>query len=113
MPDAYVAIMPPALPGPRLLVLLSGAFEVLGGLGVLLRPPVRRWAGWGLAALLVAVFPANVHMAAEGIGVEGAVGQALLWLRLPLQAALIAWALWASGAWASARGRSPGTRPPR
>lgn len=104
-PEPYLAIMPPYLPAHAALVFWSGVFEVLGGVGLLLPPPVRRWAGIGLALLLVAVFPANLHMAVEGIGLggvlglRGTVGRALLWLRLPLQAALIAWALWASGVW--------------
>ena len=103
--DSYLPIMPPWLPAHRALVLVSGAFEALGGLGVLLPPPVRRWAGVGLALLLVAVFPANVHMAVEGIGLSGTLGRALLWLRLPLQAVFIAWALWASGAWRPGKGK--------
>lgn len=98
-PSSYLPIIPPWLPAPRTLVLVSGAAEVAGGIGVLLPPPVRRWAGWGLVLLLVAVFPANVYMATEGIGLDGSWGRTLLWLRLPLQAVLIAWALWASGAW--------------
>lgn len=101
--DGYVAIMPPYLPAHRALVLLSGVAEILGGLGVLLSAPIRRWAGVGLAALLVAVFPANLHMAQAGLGLDGMPAEGseplLLWLRLPLQAVLIGWALWASGAW--------------
>ena len=65
VPGVYLRIMPP--PYPRALVYISGATEVLGGVGVLI-PATRRWAGWGLIALLVAVFPANIHMAAEGPG---------------------------------------------
>ena len=113
IPGAYLAVMTPWLPSPRALVLVSGGFEVLGGLGVLFPPPLRRWAGWGLAALLVAVFPVNIHMAVEGIGLSGTLGRLLLWLRLPVQLVLIAWALRASGAWPRRRGRSPGTPPPR
>ncbi len=60
-PEVFARIVPPALPAPRLLVLLSGAAEVMGGLGLLL-PATWRGAGWGLLALLVAVFPANVYM---------------------------------------------------
>ena len=60
-PEPYAAIIPPWLPNAPLLVALSGAFEILGGLGVL-APRTRRAAGWGLIALLIAVFPANVQM---------------------------------------------------
>jgi uncharacterized membrane protein len=60
-PETYLRIMPPALPAPRLLVLLSGVAEMAGGLGLLL-PATRRWAASGLLALLLAVFPANIYM---------------------------------------------------
>jgi uncharacterized membrane protein len=87
---AYVRIMPPALPDPVLLVEISGVCEMLGGLGVLL-PPTRRAAAWGLIALLIAVFPANLHMALHPELFPG-LPVWLLWLRLPLQLPLIAWA---------------------
>lgn len=92
--SSYVAIMPPYLPYPLALVYVSGFFEMLGGLGLLIRR-ARRWAGYGLVALLVAVFPANVHMAAHGIPLAGMVASpVLLWLRLPLQGVLIAAVWW-------------------
>ena len=111
-PEPYVRIVPPSLPAPEALVFWSGVFEVVGGLGLLLPPPVRRWAGWGLAALLVAVFPANLYMAAEGIGVAGVLGRAVLWARLGLQPFLIVWVLQAAGV-VTAPGRSPGIPLPR
>ena len=88
----YVAMMPPYLPTPLALVYLSGVAEI--GLGALLLFP--RWqvvAAWGLIALSVAVFPANVHMALnpELFTQFSPTG---LWLRLPLQALVIAWAYW-------------------
>jgi uncharacterized membrane protein len=89
-PETYLRIMPPALPAPRLLVLLSGAAEVAGGLGLLL-PATRRLAAWGLLALLVAVFPANVHML--GLAKELHLPAWVLWARLPLQP-LLMWAVW-------------------
>ena len=104
-PDAYAGIVPAWLPAPLLLVWLSGAAEVLGGVGVWLPwPRVRVWAGAGLAALLVAVFPANVQMALDGAGPGW-----VLWGRLPVQGALVAWALRSSGALAYwMRSKSPG-----
>lgn len=89
-PAFYVKIMPPYLPWHRELVLVSGAFEILGGAGLLI-PPLTRAAAWGLIALLIAVFPANVHMALHP-GAFPEIPPAALWGRLPLQAALIAWA---------------------
>ena len=94
MTDAYVSIMPPYLPAHRLLVLLSGGFEILGGLAVLPRA-TRSAAGWGLIALLVAVFPANLHMALNPESFTVAPAWAL-YARLPLQLVFIAWAYWAT-----------------
>jgi uncharacterized membrane protein len=90
-PEPYERIVPGWLPAPRALVLVSGFFEIAGGLG-LLYPPTRRLAAWGLVALLVAVFPANVNMAVHRIGFDGPAW--VLWARLPLQAVLVAWAGW-------------------
>ncbi|WP_254244932.1 DoxX family membrane protein [Hymenobacter sp. BRD67] len=92
-PETYLRIMPPALPAPRLLVLLSGAAEVAGGLGLLL-PATRRLAAWGLLALLVAVFPANVYMLT--IFEKLHIPAWLAWARLPLQP-LLMWAVWRAG----------------
>ena len=61
-PKFYVPMLPPYLPWHRELVYLSGACEIVLG-GLLLVPPCSRYAAWGLIALLVAVFPANLHMA--------------------------------------------------
>ena len=87
-PATYLAIMPPALPAPLALVYVSGFFELVGGLG-LLPARMRRLAGWGLLALLVAVFPANVYMALihEQLHIPGWVA----WGRLPLQLPLLWW----------------------
>ncbi len=84
--------MPDGLPRPLELVYLSGVFEVLGGLGLLI-PRLRTAAGWGLIALLVAVFPANVHMLIHADRFP-MFPYWLLWIRLPLQGLLIAWVWW-------------------
>ena len=91
-PAPFVNVMPDYLPAPTLLVALSGILEIAGGLGLLL-PAIRKWAGWGLAALFMAVFPANVDMA-----LHGAFGLPpwLLWSRLPFQIPLVLWAVWAA-----------------
>jgi uncharacterized membrane protein len=95
-PAPFLAIVPGWVPWPGAAVAVSGVFEIAGGLGLLV-PRLRRAAGWGLIALLVAVFPANVHMAMNRIPWDGLpVPDALLWLRLPLQAVLIVWVWWAT-----------------
>ncbi len=94
--DFYVRIMPPYLPAHSELVIISGVFEILGGIGLLV-PRLQVAAAWGLIALLVAVFPANVHMALHPeIGAERFPGAppAVWWVRLPFQAVFIAWAYW-------------------
>ena len=80
----YLTIMPLILPHPLALVYLSGAFEILGGIGVLI-PACRRAAGYGLIALLIAVFPANIKMFADHLHEGFSVVTAALFLRLPLQ----------------------------
>jgi len=95
MPSTYLGMMPPWLPWPAGLNAVAGACEILGGIGLLV-PRVRRSAGWGLIALLVAVFPANVHVALEGQMQGFDFSPAVLWLRLPFQAVFIAWVAWVS-----------------
>jgi uncharacterized membrane protein len=99
--DVFMQIVPPFLPAPRLLVWLSGVAEIALGVGLI---PVRfrRWAGYGLVTLYVAVFPANLYMALANVQLQGMPSgfaqpsPVMLWLRLPGQLVLIAWALWAS-----------------
>jgi len=90
-PAPFVAIIPPFFPEPLALVYVSGVFEVLGGLGVLL-PATRRWAAWGLIALLIAVYPANIYHAFGDVAVDGTPAPlAYHIIRLPMQLVLIAW----------------------
>jgi uncharacterized membrane protein len=92
-PAPYFRIMPPFLPWPGALIAISGAAEILGGAG-LLTARWRRPAAYGLALLLVAVFPANIYMAIAHVEFPGWLGQSWFqWLRLPLQLVLIAWVL--------------------
>jgi uncharacterized membrane protein len=94
-PDVYLPMMPPYLPWHRGLIYLSGIAEVGFPLAMLV-PAWRRTAAWGLILTLIAIFPANLHIAVhnvplfgrpEGFGVWN-------WVRLPFQAVLIAWAWW-------------------
>ncbi|MGI8433089.1 MAG: DoxX family protein [Chthoniobacterales bacterium] len=90
-PAPYLAIMPRFLPWPAALVAASGAVEIIGGLGVIF-PRSRRAAGWGLIALLIAVFPANLQAIANGMSIGGwRVPAWLLWVRLPFQGFFVAW----------------------
>ena len=87
-PEIYLKIMPPYLPAPAMLVFISGVAEVAGGLGLLI-PSTRRAAGWGLIAMLIAIFPANIYMLQHPELFNFPVWT--LWARLPLQAVFIAW----------------------
>jgi uncharacterized membrane protein len=90
-PDFYRKIIPPHFPDPSFLVVISGAAEIAGGVGLLISP-LRKAAGCGLIALLIAVFPANIYMALyPGSIPDLHFAPALLWLRLPLQVVFIAW----------------------
>lgn len=93
VPGIYLGMMPPWLPRPEILVQVSGAAEILGGIGLLV-PFARRFSGWGLIVLLVAVFPADVYVALQGQMPGMEVSPMLLWLRLPLQVLFIAWVWW-------------------
>jgi uncharacterized membrane protein len=91
-PAVYREIVPPGFPNPALLVAISGVCEIVGGVGLDIRP-LRRAAGWGLIALLLAVFPANIYMALAPPGALPGLGfpRWLVWLRLPFQVLFIAW----------------------
>ncbi|MBI3828848.1 MAG: DoxX family membrane protein [Planctomycetes bacterium] len=91
-PAFYMSIMPPYLPWHALLVYLSGLIEMALGVAVLI-PKFTRSAAWGLILLLLAVFPANIHMAANP-QLYPDFSPLALWIRLPLQAVFIAWAFW-------------------
>lgn len=93
-PEPFLRMMPAMLPWHLGLVYVSGAAEILGGIGLLI-PKTRRAAAWGLLLLLVAVFPANINMAVNEIYLDGMPHEPwMLWARLPLQlvgAAVIYW----------------------
>ena len=89
MPKTYEAIMPDYVPRHREMVLASGVAEALGGAGVL-SERTSRVAGWWLIATLVAVFPANLHMALNPDRYKK-IPEAALWARLPVQALFILW----------------------
>jgi uncharacterized membrane protein len=89
----FVDIVPSFLPYPLALVYISGFFEVLFGIGLLI-PRFSRYAAWGLIALYVAVFPANVNMAVNQMPFMGTVHPVGNWVRLPFQLVLILWAYW-------------------
>ena len=91
--DAEMTIVPPWIPWPRAAVLVSGVFELLGAAGLLCKP-TRRAAGWGLFALTLAVTPAHIYMLQQPELFK--VPVLLLWLRLPVQLALLGLIEWST-----------------
>jgi uncharacterized membrane protein len=98
-PNLFLPIMPSWVPAPMAAILISGVTELAGGLGLLVpQATVQRAAGWGLLLLLLAVFPANVHMAAAHIRVHGFPSHSWMsWARLPLQPILMLMVSWSAG----------------
>ena len=94
-PEFYLPIMPPYLPWHLELVYLSGVAEILCGVGLLI-PRTRVLAAWATIALLVAVFPANLHVALNNVPMAGRTEGLGIWnwVRLPFQFLFIAWAWW-------------------
>ena len=89
-PDFYLSIMPPSFPLHLEAVYISGLFEILGGIGVLLSK-TRKLAGWGLFALLIAVYPANIYMALTPEAFPD-IPLSALYFRLVLQFLFFYWA---------------------
>jgi uncharacterized membrane protein len=90
-PEFYLKIVPPYLPLPEGLVFVSGVCEILLGI-LLLIPRCSRLAAWGIIALLIAVFPANVYLYQNQEILPAS--PVIHLLRLPLQGVLILWAYW-------------------
>ena len=89
-PRMYIKIIPDSFPNPKVLNGLSGAAEIV--LGILLMVPFfTRFAGWGIIALLIAIFPANLFMYKNKKASFG-LPKWILLLRLPLQILFILWA---------------------
>ena len=94
MKEDLVKMVPPIFPYPRLLVYATGGLEVLGAIGLLV-PATRNVAGFCLAALLIAMFPANVNAAIKHVHLRGK-QPTPLWLRLSMQIVYVALAAWAA-----------------
>lgn len=93
VPGSFEQIVPSWVPNARMAVYISGVAEIAGGVGLLI-PSLRRYAGWGLIALLLAVFPANINMLQQARASDASAAyQLVLWMRLPLQPLLI-WLVW-------------------
>jgi uncharacterized membrane protein len=101
VPALFLPIMPPQIPFPTLCVIVSGIFELMGGVGLLVPLPwVQLLTGWGLLLLLIAVFPANIYMAINHIQIHGVPSHRWMgWARLPLQPLIMLAVAWVTGLW--------------
>ena len=101
----FLPIMPPWIPLHWLCIQVSGVCELMGGIGLVVPShAIQIAAGWGLLALLLAVFPANIYMAANHIQIHGVPSRPwMAWARLPLQPLLMLGVSWSAGIWPKAR----------
>ncbi len=95
-PDPFLAHLPAWVPAAELIVAVTGVIEILFGVVLVGPSRHRRTVGHLLAAYLVAVFPANVYVAVADVAVDGQPGGPYPWLRLPIQALLVAIAIWST-----------------
>lgn len=95
--EAFISITPEFIPAVREMIYISGIFEMMGAIGLLI-PKLRKVSAWGLMLLLLAVFPANINAAVNGILTEVAfgIGEWYLWVRLLFQPIFIWWVWWSS-----------------
>ncbi len=94
IPEKFMEMMPPFLPVPMILIYISGCFEILGGLGLIIQRQ-KYLAGIGLILLLLAVFPANIFVAVNNVQLGGFMNYPVYqWLRLPMQGVLMWWIWW-------------------
>jgi uncharacterized membrane protein len=94
IPDMFMKMMPSVFPAPLFLIYLSGVFEILGGIGLMLAR-TKKAAAIGLVLLLLAVFPANIYVAVNNVQIGGFMSEGIYqWLRLPMQLVLIWWVWW-------------------
>lgn len=95
-PDVFVRVMPAAIPQPQLIVLLTGAAEIAGAIGLFV-PRTRLWAGIGLALYALCVYPANIQHAVHDLSTGTGLGWAYHYPRLFAQPFICWWALAAGG----------------
>jgi uncharacterized membrane protein len=106
-PAPFVQHLPDFVPGRERVIFGTGILEMLFGVGLAAPSRRRREVALALAAYLLAVFPANVYVAATGVRIEGLPGASHPWVRLPFQFVYIAWTFWAvPGSWQLARTRA-------
>lgn len=106
--NEFLAQVPPWMPDPELVVLLSGVIELVLGCALIFSP--KKWLpkiGWTTAAFFVAIFPGNLWQYFEGRDAFGLDSDSARLVRLIFQPLLIIWALWATGAFTSWRRQLP------
>ena len=92
-PEFYLDIMPPYIPAHTIMVALSGATEIIAGI-MLAIPKVSKWGAWFIIAHLLIFFTVHIYMIQEASTAFADLPLAGLWIRIPIQFLLIAWAFW-------------------
>jgi len=106
--NEFLAQVPPWMPAPELIVLLSGVVELVLGCAIIFSP--KKWLrtiGWTTAAFFVVIFPGNLWQYFEGRDAFGLDSDTARLVRLIFQPLLIIWALWATGAFTPWRRQLP------
>ncbi|MEX0705625.1 MAG: hypothetical protein WD041_03315 [Nitriliruptoraceae bacterium] len=103
VPEEFLGQVPEWLPARRPIVLVSGVVEITLGTALAVWRRKRVPLGWAVAGLLVGVFPGNIHQTVAGTDAFGLTTDTARIVRLVFQPALVAWALWSTGAWATWR----------
>lgn len=104
--EQFLNQIPTWMPARSVVVWVSGIIEVALGTALVALPRHRRQVGWALAGFLVLVFPGNVYQAVAGIDAFTLTTDTARWVRLLFQPALVALALWSTGAWPRSRVRA-------
>lgn len=108
----FTAQVPPGLPAPEAIVLISGVIELLLGAALLIVPRYRVLIGWLTAAFFIAIFPGNISQWLTQTDAFGLDSDAARLIRLLFQPLLVVLALWSTQAWQRRWRRPPSGKPP-
>lgn len=103
--EAFQAQVPPWMPGPDVVIAVSGVMEIALGAALIVLVRWQAIVGWLTAAFFVVIFPGNVSQFATGTDAFGLDSDVARGVRLLFQPLLVVWALWSTGAWRSWRAR--------
>lgn len=109
--ESFLAQVPPWMPWPRAVIVVSGVIEIAFALGLVLARRRLPVVGWLLAGFFVVIFPGNISQYLTGTAAFGLDTDAARAVRLLFQPVLVVWALWCTGAWRARRQRTSSEQP--